>query len=347
MNALRLCLTIACISFLASVFAAGQEMVFQYSFPTEAMLAQDVYIKYGAGLACDRAGNVWVVDSGEGVILKFDLAGRFLKKAGRQGQGPGEFFRPGAIHITEEGDLLVLDAGNMRMAVLSAEGELKTSFKLLRRYEDFCVFKDKIYIVHNGPREDRKTVDILSLNGEPLGSLGEAPDFGPVIPDNVRIANYKVISCDQYGRLLVGWTFFPIVHVLDVDRKETITRIEIDDPKLKEKYHHNLGELNVQKDSPLIYWVVQRTRAHRGGFLASVPAERIEILDCDLKGKVRATYWAPQPEKEYLGRDFICREDGRTTWIYILQTRPESKVNVYKVVPKLSPEPAQPKAKLS
>lgn len=334
MNVLRLSLMIVWIAFLASVFAAGQEMAFQHSFPTEAMLAQDVYIKYGAGLASDGTGKVWVVDSGQGMILQFDATGQFLKRAGRLGQGPGEFSRPGTIHITEDGDLLVLDAGNMRMVVLSAEGEFKRSFKLLRRYEDFCVFKEKIYIVYNGLREDRKTVDVLSLNGESLGSLGEAPDFGPVIPDNVRMANFKVISCDQNGRLLVGWTFFPIVHVLDVNRKETTAKIEIDDPKLKEKYRHNLGELNVQKEAPLIYWVVQRTRAHRSGFLASVPAERIELLDCDLKGRVQATYWAPNPEEEYLGRDFICREDRRTTWIYILQTRPESKVNVYKVEPK-------------
>jgi hypothetical protein len=331
MNALKMCLAIAWILFLASAFAAGQEMVFQYSFPTEAMLAQDVYIKYGAGLACDRAGNVWVVDSGERVLLKFDPAGRFLKKAGRQGQGPGEFSRPGTIHVAEDGDLLVLDGGNMSMIILSAEGEFKRSFKLLRRYEDFCVDKGKIYAVYNGPREDRKTVDVLSMSGDLLGSLGEAPDLGPVIPYNARIANSKCISCGPEGRLLVGWTFFPIVHVLAAGRKETIVKIEIDDPKLKEKYRNNLGELNVRKDTPSIYYVVQRTRAHRGGFLASIPAERIEILDCDLKGKIQATYWAPIPEEEYLGRDFICRQDGRTTWIYILQTRPDSKVNVYKV----------------
>ena len=331
MNARRLCLTLAWIPFLASVSAAGQEMAFQYSFPTEAMLAQDVYIKYGAGLACDRAGNVWVVDSGEGVILKFDPAGRFLKKAGRQGQGPGEFSRPGTIHVMEDGDLLVLDAGNMRMVVLSSEGEFKRSFKLLRRYEDFCVSKGKVYLIDNSPREDRKTVDVLSMNGESLGSFGEAPDFGPVIPDLLRTANFKVIDCDPEGRLLVGWNFFPIVHVLDAGRNETTAKIEIDDPKLKDRYRNNLGELNVQKDNPMIYWVVQRSRAHRGGVLASVPAERVEILDVDLKGKVRATYWAPKPEEDYLGRDFICRQDGKTTWIYILQTRPESKVNVYMV----------------
>ena len=333
MNVLRRCLMIAGIPFLASLFAAGQEMVFQYSFPTEAMLAQDVYIRYGAGLACDRAGNIWVVDSGQGALLQFDPTGQFLKKFGRQGQGPGEFSRPATIHMTEDGDLLVLDSGNMRMATLSAEGEFKRSFKLLRRYEDFCVFKGKIYLVYGGPREDGKTVDVLSLDGGSLGSLGEAPDFGPVIPDLIRTVNFKVISCNSEGRLLVGWTFFPLVHVLDVDRKETIAKIEIDDSTLKEKYRHNLGELNVQKDSPQIYWVVQRTRARRGGFLASIPAERIEILDCDLKGQVQATYWAKKPEEDYLGRDFICRQDGRTTWIYILQTRPESKVNVYKVEP--------------
>jgi len=50
-----------------------------------------------------------------------------------------------------------------------------------------------------------------------------------------------------------------------------------------------------------------------------------------MKGRVRATYWAPSPGEGYLGRDFICRQEGRTTWVYILQTPPESKVNVYKV----------------
>jgi hypothetical protein len=234
------------------------------------------------------------------------------------------------IHVTEDGDLLVLDFGNLSMLVLSGEGEFKRSFKLRRRYEDFCEFQGKIYFVYNGPREDGKTVDVLSLEGEPLGSLGEAPDFGPVAPYNIRVPNLKVISRDPEGRLLVGWNFFSIVHVLDPGREEKTAKIEIDDPRLKERSRNNLGEL--KKDKALISWVVQRTRAHRGGFLASVPAERIEFLDCDLTGKVRATYWAPFPEEEqYVGRDFIFRKDGNTTWIYILQTMPESKVNVYKV----------------
>jgi len=97
MRSLKLRLTTIGTALLTSVFGAGQEMVYQSSFPTEAMLAQDVYLKYGSGLACDRAGNVWVVDSGSGVILQFDPAGLFLKKAGRPGQEPGEFSRPATI----------------------------------------------------------------------------------------------------------------------------------------------------------------------------------------------------------------------------------------------------------
>jgi 6-bladed beta-propeller len=329
MRILKSCLAIAWMALLANLSAAGQEMVLQYSFPTEAMLAQDVYLKYGAGLACDRAGNVWVVDSGDGVIQQFDTAGRFLKKVGRPGQGPGEFSRPGTIQVTEDGDLLVLDFGNVRMAVLSGQGEYKRTIKLTRRYEDFCEFKGKLYLIYNGPREDGKLIDALSLAGEPLGSYGQAPDFGPVAPFNIRIPFFKVISCDPKGRLLVGWNFFPMVHVLDAGLKETVAKIEIDSPRLRERSQNNRGELN--KEEGTISWVVPRIRAHRNGFLALVAGERIELLDCDLKGKVRATYWAPSPGEDYSGRDFICREDGRTTWIYILQTRPESRVNVYKV----------------
>ena len=343
MKSFKLRTAVIWTALLVSPAVSGQEMVFQYSFPTEAMLAQDVYLNYGAGLALDGSGNVWIVDSGDGVIQIFDPAGRFLKKVGRPGQGPGEFSRPMTIHVTEERDLLVLDFGNQRMAVLSSEGEFKRSFPLRRRYEDFCVVKGKIYLVYNSFREDTKTVDVLSLDGDPLGSLGEAPDFGPVVPDLVRTAHFKVISAAPEGRLLVGWTFFPIVQAIDVGRNETLTSIEIDHPELKKRYRHNLGEFN-KNDAPQIYYTVQRTRAHRGGFLASIPAERIEFLDCDLKGKVRATYWAPKPEEGYLGRDFVCREDGGTTWIYILQTRPDSKVNVYKIEARrpLTPPRARP-----
>lgn len=329
MSGLKLWLTTIGTALLTSVFGAGQEMVYQYSFPTEAMLAQDVYLKYGSGLACDRAGNVWVVDSGSGVILQFDPAGLFLKKVGRPGQGPGEFSRPGTIHVTEDGDLLVLDTGNVRLAVLSGQGEHKRTIKLTRRYEDFCELKGRIYLVFNGPREDGKIVDVLSLAGEPLGSYGEAPDPGSVAPYNIRVPYFKVISGDPKGRVLVGWNFFATVHVIDVDRKRTAAKIEIDLPRLEERSRNNLGEL--KKDKGAISWVVPRIRAHRGGFLALVPAERIELLDCDMKGRVRATYWAPSPGEGYLGRDFICRQEGRTTWVYILQTLPESKVNVYKV----------------
>ena len=306
MRGLKLWLTTIGTALLASGFALGQEMVYQYSFPTEAMLAQDVYLKYGAGLACDRAGNVWIVDSGNGVILQFDPAGRFLKKVGRPGQGPGEFSRPGTIHVTEDGDLLVLDSGNVRLDVLSGQGEYKRTIKLTRRYEDFCELKGRIYPVFNGPREDGKIVDVLSLAGEPLGSYGEAPDLGPVAPYNIRIPYFKVISGDPKGRLVVGWNFFSIVHVIDVRRSGTASKIEIDDPKLKGRSRNNLGELN--KDKGTISWVVPRIRAYRGGFLALVPAERIELLDCDMKGRVRATYWAPSPGEDYLGRDFICRQ---------------------------------------
>jgi len=331
MRTQRCFLFIVLILFLMTLISFGQEMVFQYYFPTEAMLKQDIYLKFGNGLACDQSGNVWVVDSGEGKLLKFDPAGRFLKKVGRKGQGPGEFSRPGTIHISEDGDLLVLDDVNMRINILSAEGEFKRGIKLLRRYEDFCVSKGKIYLVYNGPREDGKTVDVFSLNGDPLGSLGEAPDFGPVIPDLARMANFKVISCDPDGRLLVGWTFFSILHILDPDQKETTAKIEIDDPRLKERYHHNLKQLNSQE--PEIWRVVHRSRAHQNGILALISGEKgIEILDVDLTGKVRAIYWAPNPEEEqYVGRYFVFRKDGNTVWIYILQIMPESKVNVYKI----------------
>ena len=46
------------------------------------------------GLATDDAGNIYVLDAMDYSLKKFGPDGRLLKKAGRKGQGPGEFMAP-------------------------------------------------------------------------------------------------------------------------------------------------------------------------------------------------------------------------------------------------------------
>ncbi|MDH4273160.1 MAG: 6-bladed beta-propeller [Candidatus Aminicenantes bacterium] len=57
--------------------------------------------------ARDGAGNLYVLDSKDHVIKKFDRDGRFLLQFGRHGQGPGEFQYPMMVGIAGRNTLLV------------------------------------------------------------------------------------------------------------------------------------------------------------------------------------------------------------------------------------------------
>jgi len=54
------------------------------------------------GVATDGAGNIYVLDAMDYSLKKFGPDGRLLKKAGRKGQGPGEFMAPRLLACSGE-----------------------------------------------------------------------------------------------------------------------------------------------------------------------------------------------------------------------------------------------------
>jgi len=64
----------------------------------------------------DAAGNVYVVDSGNHRVQKFDSTGKFLTKWGTRGSGPGQFETPIGIALDSAGKFAyVTDKGNHRI----------------------------------------------------------------------------------------------------------------------------------------------------------------------------------------------------------------------------------------
>ena len=50
-------------------------------------------------VAVDKAGNIYILDSGNARIQKFGPDGKYLATIGRKGQGPGEFILPDGLDI--------------------------------------------------------------------------------------------------------------------------------------------------------------------------------------------------------------------------------------------------------
>ncbi len=76
------------------------------------------YLFYRArDIEVDRQADIYVLDSGNYRMQKFDQSGNYLLTIGKRGQGPGEFSRPFQIQIDDEtGNIYVNDM--MRKAIV-------------------------------------------------------------------------------------------------------------------------------------------------------------------------------------------------------------------------------------
>ena len=76
-----------------------------------------------SGLEADSKGNIYVLDSYDDKVLKFDPAGNYLTSIGGKGQGPGEFQAPTRILVDGQDRLYVQDIMRMALFVFSADGK--------------------------------------------------------------------------------------------------------------------------------------------------------------------------------------------------------------------------------
>ncbi len=75
-----------------------------------------------AGLASSIRGDLYVADSGNHRVCKFDAQQQFLLEFGRFGWGPGELQNPTDLIVDREVHLYIVDSGNNRLEKYSYEG---------------------------------------------------------------------------------------------------------------------------------------------------------------------------------------------------------------------------------
>lgn len=83
-----------------------------------------------AGVATNEvSGDVYVADSGNSRIQRFDADGNFISKFGEPGSGPGQFSQPRAVAIDQaDGAVYVADMWNDRIQKFSADGAFVKQF---------------------------------------------------------------------------------------------------------------------------------------------------------------------------------------------------------------------------
>jgi len=174
----------------------------------------------------NKKGHLYILDKGLSSIYKVSMEGEFLLTIGRQGQGPGELFRPNDLALIGN-KLWVADSRNGRIQVFEDDRFLE-SIKLrgIRSPSNLAVVGDEVFISgasltpHHGP------ITVLSDKGEVLRELSWFPDDHTYKGNTVGLWT-SLRMRPMRDRLLLGFTFDNLITVLD-DTGTTVANRRMD-----------------------------------------------------------------------------------------------------------------------
>ena len=132
-------------------------------------------------IALDSEENIYVLDSGNCRVQKFNKNGGYVKTIGRKGQGPGEFVNPLALYIDGHDNLYVSEG--RKMHVFDRSGELRKSHVLENNIRDFFVDEDGHIITFCMITDDegsKKIIVKLDMEGKIIQTFAEYTDVEAV-----------------------------------------------------------------------------------------------------------------------------------------------------------------------
>jgi len=157
-----------------------------------------------AGVALGSGGEVFVADGQALEIRVFDEDGAFLRRFGRDGEGPGEFRDISGIGFAPDGTLAVVDGRLSRVSFLRPDGEYVRSFRLERPYlqlvrrdvwfDDEGRFYDRVQLAGT-PGVDSLAVMVYAPGGDVRNTLlvsVHEPDMVTLVRDGVPIMSMRV-----------------------------------------------------------------------------------------------------------------------------------------------------------
>ena len=168
--------TIEEIDGVMTVKNPGEPVYGEFTFSLEEDLSlggdphkDNYYFPRRASLAVDDDGNIYVLDSGNFRIQKYDSSGHYLLSIGRQGQGPGEFQYPSNLSLDAQGNILIFDSMTRAIKVFAQDGTYKESLNIRGFIQPQAFISEEGFIF--GWRDDYRSPDgpkmcILKLTPE-------------------------------------------------------------------------------------------------------------------------------------------------------------------------------------
>ena len=151
----------------------------------------------------DSDGNIYILDRKVKKVKIFDSEGKFLRKFGKDGQGPGEMNVPITIQVISNDELVVSDALNQRLMFYSLEGEFKremsTAVKALGLTLPLFDSQGNILGQQIVPTEEKLMREVRKYDGE-LNSLFTVASIDNTNLVQGKINPFQVVIFYQLGK---------------------------------------------------------------------------------------------------------------------------------------------------
>ncbi len=127
-------------------------------------------------VALDSEENIYILDSKEGKVNKYDTNGNFLKSLEvKRGEGPREASYVHRLAVTQKGRVFVHDRNTGKTLIFDEELEFIRSFKTDFRTIDILPYSEEEFIIFG--MKDENVFHIFDLEGNLLESFGETFDI--------------------------------------------------------------------------------------------------------------------------------------------------------------------------
>jgi hypothetical protein len=168
-----------------------------------------------ANIATDSQENIYVSDSGNFRIQKFDHKGQYLQTIGKKGQGPGEFENPSRVFLDNQDNIYVTDGGgkwrdSRLMKIFNSRGEFRQVIHLEDPISNFHVDPEGNILANVSQRVERGTkraVVKMNSEGKMIEKIAEFSD--------VKIVTKK--SSEMTASFRVGHIYTPRLYFSPID----------------------------------------------------------------------------------------------------------------------------------
>ncbi len=226
-------------------------------------LNENVLFYMPVDIAFDSKDNIYILDSGNHRIQKFDADGKYLATFGRQGEGPGEFQYPISLNIDTEGYLYISDPQNQRIQILKPNGAEFTTIPMhenpagktkLFRSGQMLMAEGQGFISFGTGDEEKnkelpKLLKLLDSEGKVSKDFGEKRDYKDFLLN--RMGNQIHFTIDKNDFVYIAFDYQNRIEKYSPEgkllwRADRTLNYDTDKPKNKGSRKASGGRVSIQ-----------------------------------------------------------------------------------------------------